>query len=86
MHNLQPAYTDNKRRFAGEEDSNAERKTWKMHCFENRNLLRLDLNESIDGFLLTERGRSFHNIQGPKTGKAAGTNREKYGATEVSRG
>ena len=32
-------------------------------------VLRLDLNESMEGFCREERGRSFH-VQGPKTEKA----------------
>ena len=38
-----------------------------------RNILRLDLNESREGFCRRGRGRSFR-IEGPKTEKGTGTN------------
>ena len=42
-----------------DEDS-MEQKKWQVYNFEKRNLFRLDLNESREGFSQRERGRSFH--------------------------
>ena len=38
-----------------------EWKTWQVYCFEKRNVLRLDLLQSKEGFFLRGRGRSFHS-------------------------
>ena len=37
-------------------------------CFGKRNVLRLDVKESREGFCRRGRGRSFH-VEGPKTEK-----------------
>ena len=42
---------------------------WHVHNFGKRNVFRLDLNESREGFCRRGRGRSFH-VDGPKTEKA----------------
>ena len=50
--------------------SHTEQKTWHVHSFGKRNVFRLHLNESSEGFC--QRGRrstSFH-VYGPKTEKA----------------
>ena len=46
-----------------------EQKTWQVYNFRKRNVFRLDLNESREGFCRRGRGRSFH-VDGPKTEKA----------------
>ena len=38
-------------------------------CFGKRNVLRLDVKESREGFCRRRRGRAFH-VEGPKTEKA----------------
>ena len=43
-------------------------KTWQVCCFGSRNVLRLDLKESREGFCRRGRGRSFH-VDGLKTEK-----------------
>ena len=40
-----------------------------VSCFGKRNVLRLDVKESREGFCRRGRGRSFH-VEGPKTEKA----------------
>ena len=56
-----------------------------MYCFEKRDILRLDLKESRQGFCRRRRGRSFH-VEGPKKRKAAGTNSGKSSWCEGSGG
>jgi len=46
---------------------------WQVYCFGKRNVFRLDLKESREGFCQRGGGRSFH-VEGPKTEKVAGTN------------
>ena len=46
-----------------------EQKTWLVYNFGKRNVFRLDLNESKEGFCPRGRGRSFR-VNGPKTEKA----------------
>ena len=48
-----------------------EQKIWQVYNFGKRNVLRLDLNKSREGFCRRGRGRSFH-VDGPKT-EGAGT-------------
>ena len=50
-----------------DEDGNTDQKTLKVYNFGKRNVLRLHLNESREGFCRRGRGRSFHE---PKTEKA----------------
>ena len=45
-----------------------EQKTWQVYNFGKRNVFRLDLNESREGFCQRGRGSSFH-IDAPKTEK-----------------
>ena len=52
-----------------DEDSSLEQKTWQIYSFGKRNVFRLDLNESREGFCQRGRGRSFH-VDGPSTEKA----------------
>ena len=52
-----------------DEDISTEQKTWQFYNFGKRNVFRLDLNESREGFCRRGRGRSFH-VDGPKTVKA----------------
>ena len=51
-----------------DEDSITEQKTWQSTVF-GKNVFKLHLNESREGFCRRGRGRSFH-IDGPKTEKA----------------
>ena len=51
-----------------DEDSSAEQKTWQVYNFRKRNVFRLRLNESREGFR-RRKGWSFH-VDGPKTEKA----------------
>ena len=51
-----------------DEDSSTEQKTWQVCSFGKRNVFRLHLNESREGFCQRERGRSFH-VDGLKTEK-----------------
>ena len=51
-----------------DEDSSAEQKTWQVYNFRKRNVFRLCLNESREGFR-RRKGWSFH-VDGPKTEKA----------------
>ena len=44
-------------------------KTWHVYSFGKRNVFRLHLNESREGFYQRWKGGSFH-AEGPKTGKA----------------
>ena len=52
-----------------DEDCNTEQKTWQVNSFGKRNVFRLHLNVSREGFRPRGRGRSFH-VDGPKTEKA----------------
>ena len=52
-----------------DKDISTEQKTWQVYSFGKRNVFRLDLNESREGFCWRGRGRSFH-ADGPKTEKA----------------
>ena len=52
-----------------DEDCNMEQKTWQVNSFGTRNVFRLHLNVSREGFRRRGRGRSFH-VDGPKTEKA----------------
>ena len=52
-----------------DKDISTEQKTWLVYNFGKRNVFRLDLNESREGFCRRVRGRSFH-VDGPKTEKA----------------
>ena len=45
-----------------------EQKTWQVYNFGKRNVFRLDLSESREGFCRRGRGRSFH-VDGPKREK-----------------
>ena len=45
-----------------------EQKTWQVYNFGKRNVFRLDLSESREGFYQRGRGRSFH-VDGLKTEK-----------------
>ena len=58
-----------------------EQKTWQVYKFGKRNVFRLDLDESREGFSRRGRGRSFH-VEGPKT-KGAGTNSGESGARNL---
>ena len=51
-----------------DEDISKEQKTWQVYSFGKRNVFRLDLNESREGFCQRGRGRSFH-VEWPKTEK-----------------
>ena len=51
-----------------DEDISTEQKTWQVYDFGKRNVFRLDLNESRNGFCRRGRGRSFQ-VDGPKTEK-----------------
>ena len=52
-----------------DKDISTEQKTWQVYNLGKRNVFRLDLNESREGFCRRGRGRSFH-VDGPKTEKA----------------
>ena len=52
-----------------DEDSSTQQKEWQVYSFGKRNVFRLHLNESREGFCRRERGRSFH-VDGQKTEKA----------------
>ena len=52
-----------------DKDISTEQKTWLVYNFGKRNVFRLDLNESREGFCRRKRGSSFH-VDGPKTEKA----------------
>ena len=52
-----------------DEDSNTEQKIWQVYSLGKRNVFRLYVNESREGFYRRGRGRSFH-VDGPKTEKA----------------
>ena len=52
-----------------DEDSSTEQNAWEVYSFGKRNVFRLHLNESREGFCRRERGRSFH-VDRPKTKKA----------------
>ena len=57
-------------RFETDEVSSTEPKTWQVYSFGwKRNVLRFDLNKSMEIFCQRGRGRSLH-IEGPKTEKA----------------
>ena len=58
--------TDSKRRLEMDEDSSTDQKTWQVYNFVKRNIFRLHLNESREGFCRRGRGRSFH-VDGLKT-------------------
>ena len=49
-----------------DEDSCAEQKIWQVYRFGKRNVFRLRLSESREGFCRRGRGRSLH-VDGPKT-------------------
>ena len=51
-----------------DKDISTEQKTWQVYNLGKRNVFRLDLNESGDGFCRRGRGRSFQ-VDGPKTEK-----------------
>ena len=51
-----------------DKDSSAEQKTWQVYSYGKRNVFRLRLNESREGFC-GRKGWSFH-VDGPKTEKA----------------
>ena len=50
--------------------------------FRKRNVLRLNLNESREGFCWIGTGWSFH-VDGPKNGKGAATNSGHSGARNL---
>ena len=52
-----------------DKDVSTEQKTRQVYNFGKRNVFRLDLNESREGFCQRGRGRSFH-VDGPSTEKA----------------
>ena len=52
-----------------DEESCTKPKAWQVYSVGKRNVFRLDLNESREGFCRRGRGRSFH-ADGPKTKKA----------------
>ena len=52
-----------------DKDISTKEKKWQVYNFGKRNVFRLNLNESSDGFCRRGRGRSFH-VDGPKTEKA----------------
>ena len=61
--------------------------TWQVHSFGKRNVFRMYLNDSREGFCRRGRGMSFH-VDGPKTGekkkrKKAGTNSAESGARDL---
>ena len=56
-------------RLETDEDSSMEQKTLQAYGFGKRNVSRLHLNKSKEGFCRRGRGRSFH-VDGPKTQKA----------------
>ena len=51
-----------------DEGISTEQKTWQVYDFGKRNVFRLDLNESRNGFCRRGRGSSFH-VDGQKTEK-----------------
>ena len=61
-----------------DKDISTEQKTWQVYNFRNRNVFRLDLNESREGFHWRGRVRSSH-VDGLKTQKGAGTNNKESG-------
>ena len=52
-----------------DKDNSTEQKTWQVYKFGKRNVFRLDLDESREGFCRRGRRRSLH-VDGPKTEKA----------------
>ena len=67
-----------------DEDISTEQKTWQVYNFGKRNVFRLDLNESREGFCRRGRGRSFH-VDG-RNRKGAGTNNGESGARNLEAG
>ena len=61
-----------------DEDSSMEQKTLQAYGFGKRNVSRLHLNESKEGFCRRGRGRSFH-VDGPKTQKGTVTSSRESG-------
>ena len=58
--------TGSKRGLDVDDDSSTEQKIWQVCSFGKRNVFRLHLTESREGFSRRGRGRSFH-VDGPKT-------------------
>ena len=52
-----------------DEGISTEQKAWQVYSFGERNVFRLDWNESRNDFFRRGRGRSLH-VDGPKTEKA----------------
>ena len=61
-----------KQRLQRDDDGSTKLKTWQVHSFVKRTILRFDLKKSQRGFLSGGRGRSFH-AEG-EDGKGLGTN------------
>ena len=61
-----------------DKDISTEQKTWQVYNLGKRNVFRLDLNESGDGFCRRGRGRSFHIDR-----KGAGNNSGESGARNL---
>ena len=61
-----------------DKDISTKQKTWQVYSFGKRNVFRLDLKESREGFHWRRWGRSLH-VDGLKTQKGAGTNSKKSG-------
>ena len=51
-----------------DEDFSTEQKTWQVYNFGKRNVFRLDLNESREGFCRREKVRTKRTILAVKTG------------------
>ena len=62
-----------------DKDISTEQKTWLVYNFGKRNVFRLDLNESREGFCRRKRGSSFH----VENRKGAGTNSGGTGARNL---
>ena len=56
-----------------DEDSSMEQKTWQVYSFGKRNVLRLHLNESREGFLSERKGKAVP-CRWTENRKSAGTN------------
>ena len=62
-----------------DEDSSTEQKTWQVYSFGKRNVLRLHLNESREGFLSERKGKAVP-CRWTENNKGAGTNSGESGA------
>ena len=65
-----------------DEDSNTEQKIWQVYSLGKRNVIRLNLNESSEGFLLDRKGKVIP-CRWTEHRKGAGTNSGESGAKNL---